>query len=130
MVVAMKLWLPFLLAVFVIAATPAPEPPAWKTGAASAKITPEKPMWMAGYAARTKPSEGVELDLYAKALVITDQTGAKCALITMDLIGVPRNLRLAVAERVKMISSVEPAFKKLRTFSRAPSKASVAALAR
>ncbi|MCB1278358.1 neutral/alkaline non-lysosomal ceramidase N-terminal domain-containing protein [Prosthecobacter sp.] len=105
----MKLWLPFLLAVFVIAAAPVAESPAWKAGAASAKITPEQPMWMAGYAARTKPSEGVELDLFAKALVIEDQAGAKFALITMDLIGVPRNVRLAVAERVKKEHGIEPA---------------------
>ena len=105
----MKLWLPLLLAVFVIAAAPVAEPPAWKAGAASAKITPEKPMWMAGYAARTKPSEGVELDLFAKALVIEDKAGAKFALITMDLIGVPRNLRLEVAERVKKEFGIAPA---------------------
>ncbi|HEY1048821.1 MAG TPA: hypothetical protein VGE39_03670, partial [Prosthecobacter sp.] len=92
----MKLWLPLLLlTVFVIAAAPGPEAPAWKAGAASAKITPEKPMWMAGYAARTKPSEGVELDLFAKALVLTDPQGERFALITLDLIGVPRNVRLA-----------------------------------
>jgi len=105
----MKLWLPFLLAVFVIAAAPVAEKPAWKAGAASAKITPEKSMWMAGYAARTKPSEGVELDLFAKAFVLIDEAGAKFALVTMDLIGVPRNLRLAVAERVKKEHSIDPA---------------------
>jgi hypothetical protein len=105
----MKLWLPLLLAAFVIAAAPVAEPTAWKAGAALAKITPEKPMWMAGYAARTKPSEGVELDLFAKALVIEDKAGAKFALISMDLIGVPRNLRLAVAERVKKEFGIEPA---------------------
>ncbi|OYW30903.1 MAG: hypothetical protein B7Z47_02725, partial [Chthoniobacter sp. 12-60-6] len=105
----MKLWLPIILAVFVIAAAPVTESPAWKAGAASAKITPEKSMWMAGYAARTKPSEGVELDLFAKAFVLTDQTGARFALITLDLIGVPRNLRLAVAERVKKEHGIDPA---------------------
>jgi neutral ceramidase len=105
----MKLWLPFLLAVFVIAAAPVAEPTAWKAGAASAKITPEKSMWMAGYAGRTKPSEGVELDLFAKAFVLTDEAGAKFTLVTMDLIGVPRNLRLAVAERVKKEHGIDPA---------------------
>jgi hypothetical protein len=105
----MKLWLPSLLAVFVTAAAPVVEKPAWKAGAASAKITPEKSMWMAGYAGRTKPSEGVELDLFAKAFVLTDEVGAKFALVTMDLIGVPRNLRLAVAERVKKEHGMDPA---------------------
>jgi hypothetical protein len=64
---------------------------------------------MAGYAGRTKPSEGVELDLFAKAFVLTDEVGAKFALVTMDLIGVPRNLRLAVAERVKKEHGMDPA---------------------
>ena len=36
----------------------------------------------------------------------------------------------SVAERVNTISSVDPALRKARTFSRAPSNASVAALAR
>jgi hypothetical protein len=109
----MKLLLPFclVLAVLVYAAdVPAPAPaPLWKAGAASAKITPEGPMWMAGYAGRTKPSEGVELDLYAKALVIEDSRGSRFALITMDLIGVPRNVRLHVAEQVQKQFGIDPA---------------------
>ncbi len=84
-------------------------PPTWKAGAASAKITPDGPMWMAGYAARTKPSEGVDLDLFAKVLVVHDSTGTKFALVTLDLIGVPRNLRLEVASRVRKELGIDPA---------------------
>ena len=105
----MKLWLPLLLSLFVIAAAPVEEKTAWKAGAASAKITPEKSMWMAGYAGRTKPSEGVELDLFAKAFALTDQEGGRFVLVTLDLIGVPRNVRLAVAERAKKEHGIEPA---------------------
>jgi hypothetical protein len=105
----MKLWLPFVLSLFVIAAAPVAEKAAWKAGAASAKITPEKSMWMAGYAGRTKPSEGVELDLFAKAFALTDHQGGRFVLVTLDLIGVPRNLRLAVAERAKKQHGIEPA---------------------
>lgn len=105
----MKLWLPFVLSLFVIAAAPVAEKAAWKAGAASAKITPEKSMWMAGYAGRTKPSEGVELDLFAKAFALTDHQGGRFVLVTLDLIGVPRNLRLAVAERAKQQHGIEPA---------------------
>lgn len=83
--------------------------PVWKAGAASAKITPETMIWMAGYASRTQPAEGVELDLYAKALVIEDSQGGKFALITMDLVGVPRNVRLFVAEQVQKKFGIEPA---------------------
>ena len=88
---------------------PAPSSPVWKAGAASAKITPETMMWMAGYAARTKPAEGVELDLFAKALVVHDAAGARFALVTLDLIGVPRNVRLNVAERVQKELGIDAA---------------------
>lgn len=52
-----------------------PDTPAWKAGVASVKITPEKAMWMAGYAARNRPAEGKETDLYGKALAIEENTG-------------------------------------------------------
>ena len=47
---------------------------AWKAGTARV-ITPKTPMWMSGYAARTKPSQGVVHDLWAKALAIEDPSG-------------------------------------------------------
>lgn len=82
--------------------------PAWKAAAASAKITPETMMWMAGYAARTKPAEGVDQDLFAKALVIEDLSGGRLAMITLDLIGVPRDLRLNVAARLLKEQDLDP----------------------
>lgn len=77
---------------------PATAPYPWKAGAASVKITPAKSMWMAGYASRTKPSEGVELDLYAKALALEDADGKRLVMVTMDLIGIPQKLRKIVEE--------------------------------
>lgn len=73
----------------------------WKVGVASVKITPEKPMWMAGYAARKKPSEGVAQDLFAKALAIQDDQGQRLVVVTTDLIGIPRDLRLKLEAAVK-----------------------------
>jgi neutral ceramidase len=70
----------------------------WKAGVASVKITPEKPMWMSGYASRTQPSEGVALDLYAKALALEDAEGRRLVMLTMDLIGIPQGLRRQVEE--------------------------------
>ena len=55
-------------------------------------ITPSRPIWMAGYASRTKPSEGVLQPLWAKALAIEDEKGARVILISTDLIGLPRSL--------------------------------------
>jgi neutral ceramidase len=82
------------------AASPEPAPAAypWKAGAAAVKITPDKPMWMAGFASRTKPSEGVELDLFAKALALEDAGGKRLAFVTMDLIGIPQKLRKVVED--------------------------------
>ena len=38
----------------------------WKAGTGRVAITPKEPMWMAGYASRTRPSEGAVHDLWAK----------------------------------------------------------------
>ncbi len=62
----------------------------WRFGTARAKITPEKLFWMAGFAARTKPAEGTLDDLWAKVLVLEDQGGELCVLVTADLLGVPK----------------------------------------
>ncbi len=96
--------LAFLLAAASLtAAQPAPaQPPlTWKAGAASVVITPEVDMPMSGYAARTKPSEGKAQDLFAKALAVEDSAGGRFVFVTMDLIGVPRDLRLHLEKRLK-----------------------------
>jgi hypothetical protein len=62
------------------------------------KITPEKPMWMAGYASRSAPSDGVLQDLYAKALALEDAQGNRLVILTMDLIGIPADLRKAIED--------------------------------
>ena len=78
-----------LVAIFAITclcnAIRADDAPDWKVGVAAAVITPsQQPIWMAGYAGRTKPSDGVITDLQAKALVIEDRSeerrvGKECA---------------------------------------------------
>jgi len=67
--------------------------PTWKAGLATVVITPEQSMWMAGYAARTKPSEGKVHDLLAKALALEDVEGTRLVVVTADLIGFPREFR-------------------------------------
>lgn len=75
------------------------ETSAWKAGAAKVDITPDGPVWMAGYAARTKPSEGVRQPIYAKALAIESADGKPAVLVTFDLSGVPRGLGERIAKR-------------------------------
>src|SRR5262249_23462280 len=73
----------------------------WKAGAAKVVISPDKPMWMSGYASRDKPAEGKIHDLWAKALVLEDCDGRRCALVTMDLVGIPRDVSVAVCDAIK-----------------------------
>jgi hypothetical protein len=73
----------------------------WKAGTARVTITPRRPMWMAGYAARTKPSEGTVHDLWAKALVLEDPGGTRAALVTLDVCGIGRPLSVEVRDRLR-----------------------------
>jgi hypothetical protein len=73
----------------------------WRAGTARVVITPEKPMWMSGYASRTKPAEGKLHDLWAKALALEDAKGQRCLLITTDLVGIPRDVSLAVCDQIR-----------------------------
>jgi neutral ceramidase len=89
---------------------PAEDAPAggWKAGVASVKITPDGPAWMAGYAARDKPSGGVEQDLFAKSLVIQDPAGETLVMVTLDLISVPGPLRKFVEQQLAESRGLEP----------------------
>src|SRR5438477_8457271 len=71
----------------------------WKAGVAKVAITPTESIWMAGYAARTKPSEGVQTDLYLKALALDDGSGRASVLVTSDLVGLRRQVADVIAER-------------------------------
>ncbi|MFG0262985.1 MAG: neutral/alkaline non-lysosomal ceramidase N-terminal domain-containing protein, partial [Novipirellula sp. JB048] len=83
--------------VLVLFATPASaEELPWKVGAAKRVITPEQPIAMAGYASRTSPAKGKLTELWAKALVIQDETGNRGVIVTLDLVGIGRELTDAV----------------------------------
>ncbi len=99
-----------LLQIFFITVTAFAQPalPAWKAAATHARITPDTMMWMAGYASRSKPADGVTLDLYAKTLVIEDAHGERAAIITLDLIGVPKSMRDTLAARISQQHGIKP----------------------
>ncbi len=85
--------------------------PVWaaefKAGVARKVITPEGPIWMSGYAARTHASEGVLHDLWAKALALEDESGGRVVLVTLDVIGLPREVTNKIASRVKQEHGLE-----------------------
>jgi hypothetical protein len=76
------------------------EDTSFKAGLAVKIITPAESMWMAGYGARDKPAEGKLQDLFVKALALEDNAGSKFVLLTSDLLGLPRELSVAVADEV------------------------------
>lgn len=72
----------------------------WRAGVAVVDITPRRSIWMAGFAARTRPSQGVALPLHAKALALEDAAGARAVLVSLDLLGVTADTTARVAGRV------------------------------
>src|SRR5262245_35621593 len=72
----------------------------WKAGIAVVKITPEAPLQMSGYASRIKPYEGINDDIYAKALALQDSQGHKAVIITTDLIGFTAPISDPIAKRI------------------------------
>ena len=96
--------------------------PAWKAAAAKGIITPEMNLWVAGYASRKTAAKGKLQDLFAKALVVEDETGARVAIITLDLIGVPKPLRVTVENEVQekfKLATIAPPAKRLAHAQRA-----------
>ena len=73
----------------------------WKAGVAKQVITPPQPTWMSGYASRNRPAEGTLHDLWAKSLVIQDPAGRKLVLVTLDLVGIGRDLSEEVCNRLQ-----------------------------
>jgi hypothetical protein len=90
------------LVIALLAGTPlASAAEQWRAGAAKIVVTPEQPMWMAGYASRKGPAEGKLTDLFAKALVLEDASGKRAALVTLDLVGIDRELSQSVCRRLE-----------------------------
>jgi len=81
----------------------------WKAGVARRSITPEKFMWMSGYASRDKPADGKLTDLWAKCLVLEDPAGRRVALVTLDLVGIDRQVSINVRDRLQQKFQLERA---------------------
>jgi len=66
------------------------------------KLTPPLEMGytLGGYGARmSKPAEGIHDDIWAKALVLNDGD-KKYAIITLDILGLPPNVKPQVVEKL------------------------------
>ncbi|MEM7386871.1 MAG: neutral/alkaline non-lysosomal ceramidase N-terminal domain-containing protein, partial [Verrucomicrobiota bacterium] len=88
------------LVVFLIVGSRLLPQPTWKAGLARVDITPQEPIWLSGYASRGRPSQGVLTPLWAKALAMEDDRGKRILLITLDLIGLDRNLSNRIRDAI------------------------------
>src|SRR3954464_5674188 len=73
----------------------------WQAGVAKVNITPELPIWLSGYGGRNRPANSKHDDLWAKCLVIEDAAGHRAALVTMDLVGMPRDISQVVCKQIE-----------------------------
>jgi neutral ceramidase len=73
----------------------------WQVGMATMEITPPEPMWMSGYAARQHPADGKLTDLWAKAMAVQDESGERCVLVTLDLVGIDAGMSGRISQEVE-----------------------------
>lgn len=79
----------------------------FKAGVARTDITPPVPYWLSGYASRTNAATAVRNRLWAKALAVEDEGGGRAVLVTLDIIGLPREITDDVAERIRRQHGIE-----------------------
>lgn len=72
----------------------------FKVGVAKVNITPDTAIWMSGYASRNKPSEGVLQDIWAKALVIEENSKRRIIIVTADIIGLSHSISQEIIQRI------------------------------
>ena len=77
-------------------------------GAALVDITPAGGGLMDGYGGRSTPSQGVHDPLFARALVLADGDGARCAIVSCDLLGVHPWVAAQVRRRAGEAAGIAP----------------------
>jgi hypothetical protein len=95
---------PVLLCILLVCAARSAE---HKVGVAKLDITPSEPIYLSGYAARSKPSQGVLQRIYAKALAIEDNRGGRVVIVSTDLIGLPRSISDVVAAQAQKLYGLD-----------------------
>ncbi len=80
----------------------------WQAAVAKSVITPKESIWMAGYAGRKGPSESVLQDIHAKALALEDAEGGRMVFITLDLIGIPKIMRVNIESAALKTNGLRP----------------------
>jgi neutral ceramidase len=79
-----------------------------RAGFATTVITPELPVYLAGYGDRREPATAVHDDLQARVLVL-EMNGARCCLVTCDLLAMSRDFSDPVRHAVAAIARTDVA---------------------
>jgi hypothetical protein len=64
----------------------------WKIGASRVDVTPTEPVRLSGYAARVKPSEGVDSSLFVRSLYLKHKNGDPLLIVSLDAIGISASM--------------------------------------
>ncbi len=77
----------------------------WRIGVGKIDITPTEPVILAGYGSRTKPSEGIDTKLWARALVIGESKPH--LVIAVDNCGVTQQITDRVFARINQKNNLQ-----------------------
>jgi putative membrane-bound dehydrogenase-like protein len=80
----------------------------YQVGTAQADITPTHPIRLNGFGFRRTESEGVYHRIWARALAIEDDSKEPFLLITVDVLGIPDDIRSELAQRLAKKSDLKP----------------------
>ena len=73
----------------------------YSVGVATADITPAYPVRLNGFGGRSKESEGVRQQLWAKALAVGTNDQDTVVVITIDTLGIPDDLTERLAKKLE-----------------------------
>lgn len=79
----------------------------WLAGVSKVCITPREPIWLDGWGGRTKPSQGVTMDIFSKSLALRDGAGRTAVLVTNDLMGISATLTESLATWAKQAHGLD-----------------------
>src|SRR5262245_44619911 len=71
----------------------------YRVGVAQLDITPSHPIRLNGFGGRRAESEGVYQRIWARALAIEDESKEPALLMTVDVLGIPDDIRTELAHR-------------------------------
>lgn len=80
----------------------------YKVGLAQVDITPSHAIRLNGFGFRRTESEGVYQRIWARAMAIEDETKEPALLITVDVLGIPDDIRAELASRFAKKAKLKP----------------------